>query len=51
MKKRFDEYADRGDDHINPPKDWPYLPVYLEKMVIARKFFNVFVLEKSVNSE
>ena len=38
MKKRFGEYADRGDYHINPPKDWPYLPVYLEKMVTARKF-------------
>ena len=40
MKKRFGEYAHRGDYHINPEKDWPYLPVYLEKMGLARKFLN-----------
>ncbi len=40
MKKRFGEYAHRGDYHINPEKDWPYLPVYLEKMAMARKFLD-----------
>lgn len=40
MKKRFGEYAHRGDYHIHPEKDWPYLPVYLEKMALARKFLN-----------
>jgi len=40
MNKRFGEYAHRGDYHINPEKDWPYLPVYLEKMAMARKFLN-----------
>ncbi|MGZ6347089.1 MAG: class I SAM-dependent methyltransferase [Anaerolineales bacterium] len=40
MKKRFGEYAHRGDYHINPEKDWPYLPVYLEKMAVARKFLD-----------
>ncbi len=40
MKNRFGEYAHRGDYHINPEKDWPYLPVYLEKMAIARRFLS-----------
>lgn len=40
MKKRFGEYAHRGDYHIHPEKDWPYLPVYLEKMALARRFLN-----------
>lgn len=38
MNKRFGEYAHRGDYHIHPEKDWPYLPVYLEKMALARRF-------------
>ncbi len=38
--KRSGEYAHRGDYHIHPEKDWPYLPVYLEKMKVARKFLN-----------
>lgn len=40
MNKRFGEYAHRGDYHINPEKDWPYLPVYLEKMAMARQFLS-----------
>lgn len=40
MKKRSGEYAHRGDYHIHPEKDWPYLPVYLEKMAIARRFLD-----------
>jgi predicted SAM-dependent methyltransferase len=40
MRKRFGEYAHRGDYHVNPEKDWPYLPVYLEKMSLARQFLN-----------
>jgi SAM-dependent methyltransferase len=40
MSKRFGEYAHRGDYHVNPEKDWPYLPVYLEKMSIARDFLD-----------
>jgi predicted SAM-dependent methyltransferase len=40
MSRRFGEYAHRGDYHINPEKDWPYLPVYLEKMSLARGFLN-----------
>lgn len=40
MKNRFGEYAHRGDYHIHPEKDWPYLPVYLEKMALARKFLD-----------
>ena len=38
--KRSGEYAHRGDYHIHPEKDWPYLPVYLQKMALARKFLN-----------
>ncbi len=40
MSKRFGEYAHRGDYHVHPEKDWPYLPVYLEKMAIARRFLD-----------
>ncbi len=40
MEKRFGEYAHRGDYHIHPEKDWPYLPVYLEKMARARQFLD-----------
>jgi len=40
MKKRSGEYAERGDYHANLRKDWPYLPVYLEKMKLARNFLN-----------
>jgi len=40
MKKRYGEYAHRGDYHVHPEKDWPYLPVYLEKMAMARRFLN-----------
>src|SRR5574341_320478 len=40
MNKRFGEYAHRGDYHVHPEKDWPYLPVYLEKMAIARRFLD-----------
>ncbi len=40
MKQRSGEYAHRGDYHIHPEKDWPYLPVYLEKIALARKFLN-----------
>lgn len=38
--KRSGEYAQRGDYHITPEKDWPYLPVYLEKMKLARSFLD-----------
>ena len=40
MNKRFGEYAHRGDYHVHPEKDWPYLPVYLQKMAIARRFLD-----------
>jgi hypothetical protein len=40
MEKRFGEYADRGDYHVDLPQDWPYLPVYLEKMILAHKFLD-----------
>lgn len=40
MKKRYGEYAHRGDYHIHPEQDWPYLPVYLEKLAVARKFLS-----------
>ena len=38
--KRSGEYADRGDYHVHLRKDWPYLPVYLEKMTLAHKFLD-----------
>jgi SAM-dependent methyltransferase len=40
MKKRFGEYAQRGDYHVTLEKDWPYLPVYLEKMDLAHQFLD-----------
>lgn len=40
MKKRSGEYAERGDYHANLRKDWPYLPVYLEKMKLARQLLD-----------
>jgi len=40
MSKRFGEYAQRGDYHVHPERDWPYLPVYLEKMAMARRFLD-----------
>jgi SAM-dependent methyltransferase len=39
-EKRNSEYAYRGDYHIDLDPDWPYLPVYLEKMVVIRKFLD-----------
>jgi len=38
--KRSGEYAQRGDYHVNLRKDWPYLPVYLEKMELAHRFLD-----------
>lgn len=38
--KRSGEYAQRGDYHIHPEKNWRYLPVYLEKMKLARGFLD-----------
>ena len=38
--KRTGEYARRGDYHVNPERNWPYLPVYLEKMKMARAFLD-----------
>ena len=38
--RRFGEYAQRGDYHVNPHEDWPYLPVYLEKMKMAHAFLD-----------
>ena len=38
--KRSGEYAQRGDYHVNLKKDWPYLPVYLEKMKMAHAFLD-----------
>ena len=40
MKKRYGEYAQRGDYHVTLEKDWPYLPVYLEKMELAHQFLD-----------
>jgi predicted SAM-dependent methyltransferase len=40
LVKRSGEYAQRGDYHINLRKDWPYLPVYLEKMRLARQYLD-----------
>jgi len=40
MRNRSGEYAQRGDYHITLEKDWPYLPVYLEKMKLARQFLD-----------
>lgn len=40
MEKRSGEYAQRGDYHITLEKDWPYLPVYLEKMDLAHRFLD-----------
>jgi 2-polyprenyl-3-methyl-5-hydroxy-6-metoxy-1,4-benzoquinol methylase len=38
--KRTGEYAQRGDYHITLEKDWPYLPVYLEKIKRAHTFLD-----------
>ena len=37
---RTGEYAQRGDYHITLEKDWPYLPVYLEKIKRAHTFLD-----------
>ena len=37
---RYGEYASRGDYHATLKKDWSYLPVYVEKMKLARKFLD-----------
>jgi SAM-dependent methyltransferase len=37
---RSGEYADRGDYHVNLRKNWPYLPVYLEKMRLAHRYLD-----------
>lgn len=38
--KRTGEYLQKGDYHINLDPNWPYLPVYLEKMSYIRKLLN-----------
>lgn len=38
--KRTGEYAQRGDYHIELSDDWPYLPVYLEKIKLAHAFLD-----------
>jgi predicted SAM-dependent methyltransferase len=38
--KRSGEYAARGNYHVHPRKDWPYLPVYLAKMTLAHSFLD-----------
>jgi 2-polyprenyl-3-methyl-5-hydroxy-6-metoxy-1,4-benzoquinol methylase len=40
MKKPSGEYAQRGDYHLSLEKDWPYLPIYLEKMELAHRFLH-----------
>lgn len=40
MENRSGEYARRGDYHVTLEKDWPYLPVYLEKIKLARAFLD-----------
>lgn len=40
MENRSGEYAQRGDYHVTLEKDWPYLPVYLEKIKLARAFLD-----------
>jgi len=40
MKNRSGEYAERGDYHVTLEKDWPYLPVYIEKMSLAHHFLD-----------
>jgi len=37
---RYGEYACRGDYHSALKKDWPYLPVFIAKMKLARKFLD-----------
>lgn len=38
--KRTGEYLQKGDYHLNLNPNWPYLPVYLEKMKAVRQFLN-----------
>lgn len=38
--KRTGEYLQKGDYHLNLNPNWPYLPVYLEKMKHVRNFLN-----------
>ncbi|NWG33897.1 MAG: class I SAM-dependent methyltransferase [Chloroflexi bacterium] len=40
MENRSGEYARRGDYHVRLEQDWPYLPVYLEKIKLARAFLD-----------
>lgn len=34
------DYSERGEYHRQLPADWPYYPVYVEKMASVRKFLN-----------
>jgi len=38
--KRSGEYAHRGDYHIHPEKDWPYLPVLSTEDGLGAQFLN-----------
>jgi predicted SAM-dependent methyltransferase len=38
MSTRFGEYAEKGDYHLELDPSWPYLPVYLAKMSVLRRF-------------
>lgn len=36
----FGEYAEKGDYHIDLDPNWSYLPVYLAKMDLVRRFLD-----------
>lgn len=40
LTKRTGEYFQKGDYHLNLDPNWPYLPVYLEKMSEVKSFLD-----------
>ena len=38
--KRSGEYLEKGDYHLNLNPNWPFLPIYLEKMRQVKSFLN-----------
>lgn len=40
LTKRTGEYLQKGDYHLNLDPNWPYLPVYLEKMREVKSFLD-----------
>ena len=48
MKQRFGEYAEKGDYHKDPDKNWKYYPIYAEKLSFVKKYLSKISKKKKI---